>query len=250
MKETQHKYSAVKKWATLCTILICGVSCNDLHADETDDTFRFELTPYLWAATISGTFATGGDESPPIDSDYSFFSMENIDGVASATFTAHKNQWGFLSDFLYVAYEDTFLESTPLQVTPRLEGRIVEFAGTYAPASINNLEFIAGLRHQNITISLASRNSKPEQTAAWTDPFAGVIYSIPFRDNFYTSLRGDLGGLESDIAINAEVLLGYQMNNTLSLKLAYRYLKIKFNDNDFIYDLSLDGFLFGLGIRF
>ena len=40
------------------------------------------------------------------------------------------------------------------------------------------------------------------------------------------------------------------MNNTLSLKLAYRYLKIKFNDNDFIYDLSLDGFLFGLGIRF
>ena len=95
-------------------------------------------------ASIKGTIASDGEESPPIDSDYSFFSLDNLDGVFSTTFTARKNQWGFLFDFLYVAFEDTFLEASPLQTTPRLEGTIIEFAAAYAPASIDNLRGLRG----------------------------------------------------------------------------------------------------------
>jgi hypothetical protein len=160
MKKQQAKFSAIQKWFWLCTVFICSGWCSNLSADEKNDPFRFEITPYLWVASIKGTLASGGGESPPIDSNYSFFSLDNVDGVASATFTARKKQWGLLFDFLYVAYEDTFLEETPLQISPRLEGRIIEFAGTYAPSSIENLDFIAGLRRQDITISLASLNRK------------------------------------------------------------------------------------------
>lgn len=252
MKKSAFRNPAIQKSICLYTLLIsCGWFSN-LYAKEKNDTFRFELTPYLWAASIKGTTATGGDESPPADSDYNFFALDNLDGVASATFTAHKNQWGLLFDFLYVAYEDTFKEATPLQVTPRLEGTIIEFAGAYAPASIDNLEFIAGLRQQDITVSLALLNRKPEQSVSWIDPFAGAIYSLPLKDNFYMTLRGDLGGfgIESELAVNAEAMFRYQMGNTFSLKFGYRYLKVKFDEDVFLYDISLDGFLFGLGIRF
>jgi len=253
MTKTQLKCSAIKKWTWLYTVLIFSGSSSNLYADEASDSFRFELTPYLWAASIKGTTATGGDESPPIDSDYNFFALDNLDGVASATFTARKNQWGFLFDFLYVAYEDTFLEASPLQTTPRLEGTIIEFAGAYAPTSIDNLEFITGLRQQDITVSLASLNQKPEQTVTWIDPFVGVIYARPLKGNFHMALRGDLGGfgIESDMAVNAEAMFRYQMGNTFSIKFGYRYLKVKFDDDaDFLYDISLDGFQLGLGIRF
>ena len=252
MKNPQLKCPAIQEWIWLYTVLIFSGLCSNLYADEANDSFRFELTPYLWAASIKGTIASGGEESPPIDSDYNFFSLDNLDGVASATFTARKNQWGFLFDFLYVAYEDTFLEATPLQTTPRLEGTIIEFAGAYAPTSIDNLEFIAGLRQQDITVSLASLNRKPEQSVIWTDPFVGIIYARPLKGNFHTSLRGDLGGfgIESDIAVNAEAMIRYQMGNTFSIKFGYRYLKVKFDDNTFLYDISLDGFQLGLGIRF
>jgi hypothetical protein len=45
-------------------------------------------------------------------------------------------------------------------------------------------------------------------------------------------------------------MIRYRIGDTFSMKFGYRYLKIKFNDNDFIYDISLDGFLLGLGIHF
>lgn len=252
MKKPQLKCSTIQKWIQLYPMLILSGLCSNLYADETNDSFRFELTPYLWAASIKGTTATGGDESPPIDSDYNFFALDNLDGVASATFTARKKQWGFLFDFLYVAYEDTFLEATPLQTTPRLEGTIIEFAGAYAPRSINNLEIIAGLRQQDIDVSLTLVNRNPEQSVVWVDPFAGVIYARPLTGNFHMALRGDLGGfgIESDIAVNAEAMFRYQMSNTFAMKFGYRYLKVKFDDNDYLYDISLDGFLIGLGIRF
>ena len=226
--------------------------CNALDGDEDNNSLRYELTPYLWAASIKGTTATNGNESPPIDSDYNFFSVENLDGVASATFTAHKNQWGFIFDFLYVAYEDTFLEGTVLQITPGVEGRILEFAGSYAPVSIDSLEIIAGLRQQDITVSLTRRGGKTEQTASWADPFVGLIYSLPLTGNTRMAFRGDLGGfgIKSDIAVNAEAMLRYQISKTFSMKLGYRYLKVKFDESDYLYDLSLDGLQLGLGILF
>jgi len=95
-------------------MLILSGSCSKLYADEANEAFVLEITPYLWAASIKGTTASDGEESPPIDSDYSFFSLDNLDGVFSTTFTARKNKWGLLLDFLYVAYEDTFLGSNPI----------------------------------------------------------------------------------------------------------------------------------------
>jgi hypothetical protein len=66
------------------------------------------------------------------------------------------------------------------------------------------------------------------------------------------TLRGDLGGfgIKSDMAFNAEAMFRYQINDTFSIKSGYRYFKVKFDDRNFLYDLSLDGFQIGLGIRF
>jgi hypothetical protein len=248
----QFKSLAIRKVTLLSAVLVYIGLFNNIYADADNDSVRLELTPYLWAATIKGTTATGGDSSPPVDSGYNFFSLDNLDGVASATFTAHNNQWGFLFDYLYVAYEDTFLATTPLQITPRLEGTIIELAGAYALQSIDNLEIVAGLRQQDITVSLTLLNRKPERSVSWIDPFAGIIYVYPINSNLRISMRGDLGGfgINSDIAVNAEAMLRYQMSKTFSIKFGYRYIKVKYDDSDFVYDISLDGFQLGVGILF
>lgn len=243
-------------WSCLRKLLIVVAGAflwhSSLSAEEHQQSIQYEITPYLWAATINGTTAVGGDESPPIDSDYSFFSLDNLDGVASATFTARGQQWGFLFDFLYVEYEDTLLEGSPLQATPRLSGRILEFTGTYQPASVNDLQVIAGIRQQDIEVELAFLNRNPQASVDWIDPFVGVVYTPALTEKLYLSLRGDVGGfgIQSDTALNAEAMLRYQFGDTFSFKLGYRYLKVEFEDNTLLYDISLEGFLFGLGIRF
>jgi hypothetical protein len=235
-------------------IIIAGslLWLSNLGAEEHARSIQYEITPYLWAATINGTAAIGGDEAPPIDSGYSFFSLDNLDGVASATFSARGQRWGFLFDYLYVAYEDTLLAETLLQVKPRLEGRILEYAATYQPGTSNDWQVVAGIRQQDIDVELQFLNRIPQASVTWLDPFIGVIYSPALTDKLYLSLRGDVGGfgIESDRALNAEAMLRYQFGDTFSFKFGYRYLKVDFKDNILVYDVSLDGFLFGLGIRF
>lgn len=250
-----------ENWFSICYLIVLFGSSllwhPNLHAEDQLQPVQYEITPYLWAASISGTTAVSDDgsppvESPPIDSDYSFFSLDNLDGVASATFTARGRQWGFLFDFLYVAYEDIFFEGSILQATPRLEGRIFELAGSYQPASVNKLLVIAGLRRQDIDVELSTLSRTPHASVDWVDPFIGVIYLPMLTDYWSLSLRGDIGGfgIESDSAINVEAMLNYQFGKTFSAKFGYRYLKVKFEDSSLVYDLSLDGLLFGLGIKF
>jgi len=242
--------------ACLCRLLIFIVATvpwhSSLEAEDQQQSIQYEITPYLWAASINGTAAISGEPESPIDSDYNFFSLDNLSGVASATFTARGQQWGFLFDFLYVEYEDTILKGTPLQAKPKLNGRILEFAGTYKPASVNDFEIIAGLRQQDIDFDLSILNRTPQVSVDWTDPFIGVIYTPALTSKLYLGLRGDVGGfgIESDLAVNAEAMLRYQFGDTFSFKFGYRYLKVKFDDSSLVYDISLDGLLFGLGIAF
>jgi hypothetical protein len=75
--------------------------------EELNDSLSFELSPCLLTAGIKVTAAAGGEESPPIDLEYSYIVLDNLDGVVSATFTVRKNHWGFLFVILYVANPGT-----------------------------------------------------------------------------------------------------------------------------------------------
>lgn len=245
---------AVKLWACFCYPLALFVGYfiwhDNVQAAELEKPIQYEITPYLWAASFSGTTAAQGEESPPIDSDYSFFALDNLDGVASATFSARRKQWGFLFDYLYVAFEDTFFDASRLKTTTRLEGNVIEFAGSYKPESMTGLDIVAGVRYQDIDVELSIFDKNPHASVDWYDPFVGVIYAHPFTNKFHMALRGDVGGGKSDLAVNAEAIFRYQFNKTVSAKFGYRYLKVNFTEANFVYDVSLDGILLGLGIRF
>jgi hypothetical protein len=226
------------------------VCYSNVQAAGKDKSIQYELTPYLWAASLSGTTAAQGEESPPVDSDYSFFSLDNLDGVASATFSARRKQWAFLFDYMYVAFEDTFFKASRLETTTRLEGDVIEFAGSYQPESLTGLDFIAGVRYQDIHVELTIFNKNTHASVDWYDPFVGVTYAHPFTNKIHMHLRGDVGGGKSDLAVNAEAMFRYQINKTISARFGYRYLKVQFSETDFLYDLTLDGFLLGVGFRF
>ena len=254
MRSTSGYVVNPQKLVGLLFISLACAGSYSVFADTADETYRFEITPYLWVATITGSASADGatSNSSAVDSDYSFFALDNLDGVASLDFSIHRAQWGFLFDFLYVAYEDKFLESTILEATPRLVGTIVEFAGSYAPEAIDNLDLVVGARQQNIEVSLKVLGGVSTANKIWTDPFVGAIYYLPLNEKFSMTFRGDLGGfgIESDMAVNFETVVRYQFNDMFSAKLGYRYLKVTFDEDSFVYGIGLSGFLFGLGIRF
>jgi opacity protein-like surface antigen len=52
------------------------------------------------------------------------------------------------------------------------------------------------------------------------------------------------------MTINLLGIVGFSFNKNIAAELGYRYVSIDFKENDFLYDVSMYGFVIGLGIHF
>jgi len=217
----------------------------------TADEWRYEITPYLWGAGLSGNTAADGIRSP-VDSDYSFFSLDNLEAVASAGFTAQNQRWGFGLDSLYVNYSDNF-NNAIFNTDVDVDGGFVEATVSYRLSSGGSWEILAGARYVTVGVELKlTPGPMGKQDKDWLDPLIGARYSHDFNVRWFGQLRADVGGfgVSSDLATNLMALIGYRLNETISVKFAYRYINLDYKKDRFVYDASLQGLGVGVGIAF
>jgi hypothetical protein len=67
--------------------------------------WHYKVTPYLWNVGFEGNTSSGGNDIP-IDTDYSFFTLDNLDKVFSIAFEASNGRLGILFDGLRASYSD------------------------------------------------------------------------------------------------------------------------------------------------
>jgi len=215
------------------------------EAQSTDDEWQFQLTPYVWLAGISGNTVSDGVDLPPINPDYQFFSLENFDGVAFLNFTAKKNQWAIHSDLVYISFADT-IQVGPIESSFDLSGGTLEVSAGYSPGSWQNTELIFGLRGVEVTVD-ATLTPGPtgSGSASFVDPIVGVYHQQTFDNNWGLMMHGDIGGTSSEVMVNAVLAGTYRFNDTFSMVFGYRYLKIDFEDDDLLIDLSIQGYAVG-----
>ena len=101
-----------RKWSGLALVLGIPAAA---HAQEAPDRWTIELTPYLWAAGLDGNTAADGTGSE-IDTDYEFFSLDNLDFALGTSLEARKGRWGMLYDAMYVEFSDAFERSPGSEV--------------------------------------------------------------------------------------------------------------------------------------
>lgn len=213
--------------------------------------WHYKVTPYLWNVGFEGNTSSGGNDIP-IDTDYSFFTLDNLDKVFSIAFEASNGRLGILFDGLRASYSDNtsnVLFATQLSV----KLGFIEGAVSYMPAKFSHLDFIGGARYLFVDTQLVfTPGPASETTHDWLDPLFGVRYKNSLAGNWHYQLRGDIGGfgVSSELVVNLLATIGYKFNNTLGVDLGYRYVDIDFKEDDFIYDVSMQGIVVGLGIHF
>ncbi len=227
------------------TILALYGSASYAEDPSATDDWRFSLTPYLWLAGISADTASGGSDFPPINPDYSLFSLDNLDGAAFLAFAAAKGQWSVHSDLVYVSFADTF-SIGPIEAGFDLEGGTLELSAGYRPASWQNTELLFGLRGVELRMDTAfTPGPAGSVDASFVDPIVGVRYQRTFSNKWGLYARGDVGRGTSEGMVNAELAGSYQFTDTFTLLFGYRYLEIDFEDSDFLLDLSIQGYSVG-----
>lgn len=228
---------------------------SNLASATNSESWHYAIKPYLWNVSFEGTTASGGNDFP-VDVDYSFFTLDNLDNVFSLMFEANNGRFGILFDGLQAGYGD---EASNLLFDARVDVDLgyLEGAVSYKPAGFSHMDIIGGIRYIFIDAlfylqPIITPDRTVEERHTWTDPLVGLRLQDTLGKKWFYELRGDIGGfgVSSDMTINLLGTVGFSFNKNIAAELGYRYVSIDFKEDDFLYDVSMYGFVIGLGIYF
>jgi hypothetical protein len=181
-------------WAFVLGIPAAASAQGDAAAGAgISDRWSVEITPYLWAAGLDGNTAADGVGSE-IDTDYSFFSLDNLDFALGTSLDARKGRWGMLYDAMYVEFSDAFERSPGSEV--EVSGGVFDAIGSMTASNGRPLELLFGVRYVALkaTVDVAPI---PRATAreSWLDPLVGLTFAHAFNERWSVTLRGDVGAI-------------------------------------------------------
>jgi hypothetical protein len=239
--------------ASLSALVLCIPAAANAQGDVAagagvSDRWSVEITPYLWAAGLDGNTAADGAGSE-LDTDYKFFSLDNLDFALGTALEARKGRWGMLYDAMYVEFSDAFERSPGSEV--EVSGGFVEAVGSMMAMNGRPLELLFGLRfvalEATVDVAPVPRASARE---TWLDPLVGIEYAHAFNERWSVALRGDIGGFgisseSSELATNVSATFGWRIGDKLALRGGYRMLQMDFDGDALVLDATLQGYVIG-----
>ncbi|MDH4094181.1 MAG: hypothetical protein OEV81_05275 [Betaproteobacteria bacterium] len=230
--------------------------------------WRFELTPYLFGASLTGTTGTSNVRA---NVDMSFDDiLDHLDSGFMAMFEARKGKWGFGVDGVYFKLKDerTRTWQGPGGIgtaTGELQATMTQqvyqlFANYRVSDGPSSLDVVGGTRYTKLDADLelvtTSGGLLPGNTRRlsggkeWWDAVVGVRATMPLAERWTLVSYADIGTGGSDITYQGILGVAWQASKTFAVKGGYRYFYQDYDDNGFVWDMAAHGFYLGLGIGF
>ncbi len=271
---------SLKKFAFALTLLLAGTAIAEA-ADATEPaerppatperpTWALQVTPYLWAAGLSGDVSPFR-RAPTIGIEKSFSDvMENLN------FGGFVNVWGRYEQFVFsgdVMYVDTTDSKTfgPLPaVSPAIPAGIVvdgsvdtkQFMATlqggyriYETPDVS-LDALGGVRFWHISNAVTVRalglSRTYDESFGWADPVVGARAFLRMNEKWSLQAQADIGGFGAGSDLTWSVLgtVNYIMTDNISLSAGYKVLEVDYDRDGYVYDTQLSGPVLGATWRF
>jgi hypothetical protein len=239
-------------------------------AEAASDSWRFEVTPYIFGVALSGTT---GASSVTADVDMSFGDiLDNLDSAFMGMIEARKGPWGFVFDGMYSRLENEKTRSWQgpggignatgeLEVT--MTEQIYQLAASYRLLdAANKIDVVGAARYTQLDNDfdlvvttgplLPGAARKLSERSSWWDPVIGMRAIVPFAQGWSFVGYADLGGFGVGSRITYQAIAGvnWQFSPTFSAKGGYRYFYQDYDSNGFVWDRAQHGAYIGLGIGF
>ncbi|HSO74071.1 MAG TPA: hypothetical protein VLU47_04475 [Blastocatellia bacterium] len=221
------------------------------------DKWQFMVAPYLWIASISGELGVG-DVTTEVDPSFSDI-LDSLNFGFMGVFEARKNKFMLITDLFYISLEETKSASGPLfsaltaesktfMLSPVVGYRLAEKEGA-------SLDALVGIRfwHTSTRLELEPgllAGRVRDNSKNWADVIGGLRGQAHLTRIFSLIGRGDLGGGGSDFTYHLFGGVGIDLSESVSLFAGYRYLHIKYDRDDFLFDGAFKGTVLGAAFRF
>ena len=223
------------------------------------DGWTFAVSPYFWAAGMSGD--TGLFGLPTVHMDMKFSDiLDDLDFAAMTIGEARYGRYSLFGDIMYSKISSD--ADTPRGIFAESVGVESEtftgtFGGGYAVLQDErgNLDLVGGARVWYAKTGISFNGGifdgvDRSDSATWVDGLAGVRAKYSITDNVYLTGWGLVGAGQADLDWDVAGGIGYKFNDTFSAVAGYRALGVDYSDDGFVLDIVEQGPILGAVFHF
>jgi len=253
--------SRLAAWALGPALTIAAIG--PAAAEEATPQLRFDLTPYLWIAGVSGSLRTPvpGAPSPEISARFGdIFTNLNAIPVMGAAELRY-GRFGLNTDIIGISvkvglkpidgplFSGGDVRLTQVIGTAMFSARLLEEAGHSLDLGLGVRAFGMATKF-TLDPGLLPGTSKSPGTS-WADPLIGLRYHLDLTPGWGVTLAGDFGGTSSTQQTwQGLATVDYQVGEATLLRAGYRHLAFSFGSAALHQNIRLSGPILGATFRF
>lgn len=228
------------------------------------DEWRFEIAPYYWAAKQKGDVIQQQSVSVEVGGETRVFDLDstldsNTESVGLVALSASKGDWLLWTEAYSVESDNG--ESgiwMKTDVTAKQTFWDIDLAYRFLHDDELDLYVYGGLRMAEVDGQIDLTAIEGEYARSfdvgedWVDPIIGIQSRWQLSETwaYWASLEAAGFGLGSDKSWQLVLAVDQKLTSNVSMRYAYRFASVNYDDNDFVYDVSVSGLMIGIGFGF
>lgn len=258
-----------KKILTLSCLMLLVVMSARAQSEPTDtptppepavapqsnpDKWQISVTPYFFLASLDGTIGVVGQRAEVSARFRDLF--RNLDFAIMGQVEARKGNWSILGDAMYMSLSGERVTPNPLfgDIEVEVKETIIEPAVAYRVLNVErgSIDLIGGVRFWHVKPHITFQPRilplvDVEESKNWADPIVGARATASLSPRVFVQGRFDVGGfgVSSDFTGQAFGGVGFQVKPRVALIGGYRYLRVDYANEGFIFRTAMSGIMLG-----
>lgn len=228
-------------------------------APQASPKWEFSVAPYAFFAALDGRIGVVG-QTAQVDASFSDI-FRNLDFAAMGTFEAHKGNWSIVTDAMYMSLSGKKVTPSPFfsDIDVKVKEVIVAPVVAYRVLKVErgHIDLLGGARFWHVKTHLTFQPRilplvDVEGSKNWVDPIVGARGVASLSPRVFFTGRFDMGGfgINSDFTGQAFGGIGYQLKPRVALIGGYRYLRVDYVNEGFIFKTAMSGINVGAKFDF
>jgi hypothetical protein len=220
--------------------------------------WTFAISPYFWAAGLSGDLGIFGQPTVHVDADFSDI-FDHLDFAMMAIGEARNDRFSIFADVMYTKLGGDGETPGPLfdsvDVTSETFAGLLGVGYSVLQDGNSRLDLVAGARVWSVDTDISFSGGiigdlDVSDGDTWVDGLVGVRGRYDFNENWYLTGWGLIGAGGADLDWDVAGGLGYQFNDTWSAVAGYRALGVDYSNDGFVFDVVQQGPILGVVAKF
>jgi hypothetical protein len=227
------------------------------------DEWAFEFEAYAMSSSIDGDASIGRVSGAEVEVDMDdILEVLHVGGMFHFE-ALHNSNWGLVLDYGFMDLRDDISGPRGGVADFKIRQGVLQ-ADIFRrlPFGDMKLDVLVGLRWWDndleavIDLAVLPGTLKAEIKEDWLDLYVGARWIIPINQQWGFLVRGDVGGMDSDLTYNLTTGFKYAMTDTLVLDMEYKATWVDYESGSkgqpgyFAYDTVTHGPLVGLIYQF